>query len=727
MKKFIAMAVLFSVLLGCFIFPSSAQGPYTPGDANGDSSVDMKDSLAIRLYCAGITDQVVNVDNADLNNDGLVNAKDLLIMKRHLAGVEDFTETYPIYTIGANSIALYSVVVTNPDNANMVFAAEELQKYVEMVTSIKLPIVFGESDTEYAVTLCEDESGDLGNDGFSITVRDGQLTITGGALRGTMYGVYELIEEYIGFRFFGYEDVKIPEAGDGFRIPEGLEETQIPDTLYRCNCVDPYHNEYTYSAIIKRKLSGSSVAHSLNEAKYGYGISRLWANAHSFDVFIPSVVANNGLSTYCLTDYESEWEGYEDPETGEWVTTIDPETGKPTLAIDPDTGEYVYLSKFDECFMNMCKLIDERMSWGQELGKEITEISCSYAPFIKYCTCTSCRAVYREEGTYTGTLVDFVNRIDDAIDERYDDKITVITNAYGGTRVPPKIRSLNDDVILLYCWNGCVNHTIESCACDTNGVVSTEKDYLGNPVVLGSNTAEQNYYLGWLEHCSQTYIWYYPTNIYYSLAPLCNTFNIYHDMKWFMEHKAVGFYIVGTANDAFDGLNAFLLSEMMWDKDITEEEYEALMAEYLEHYYGPGWKNIYDYLVMLEEAGSTMGCYVTEYNHPMEMYSKEYFAEHYEEMKALFENAYDAAESDWQKEKLSKAAAHLSFLGLESLYDSMYVNGTDAQKAAYAAEYESWYDFVNEEDSRVTYQKRGIEAEFDINKSPCELVYGFRD
>ena len=78
---------------------------------------------------------------------------------------------------------------------------------------------------------------------------------------------------------------------------------------------------------------------------------------------------------------------------------------------------------------------------------------------------------------------------------------------------------------------------------------------------------------------------------------------IYDDMRWFMEHKAVGFYVVGTSNDAFDDMNAYLISEMMWDKDITKEEYEQMICEYLAWKYGPGWENIYQYLKMLEEAG----------------------------------------------------------------------------------------------------------------------------
>ena len=237
MKKIISIVVLVSVLAGCLVLPAAASRTFVAGDANGDGAVDMKDSLAIRLYCAG-AGELESFDAADLNADGKVNAKDLRIIKRHLADVEDLTQVCSIHTIAGNDIGNYTIVVTNPDNANMLFAAEELQKYVKMATDKELPIVENESDAELKVILCEDDSDALGNDGFAIVVEDGQLVITAGALRGSMYAVYELLEEYMGFRFFGYEDVRVPKD-EGFRIPEGLEDTQIPDTLYRCNCVDP--------------------------------------------------------------------------------------------------------------------------------------------------------------------------------------------------------------------------------------------------------------------------------------------------------------------------------------------------------------------------------------------------------------------------------------------------------------------------------------------------------
>jgi len=723
MRKLISVLILASMLLGSLCFTSAAgYTPYTPGDVDGSGAINAIDHIEMKKSIVGL-DSNVNMLSAELTGDERLNAKDLLVLKRHIVGVRSIEEelgmgdgAVGLITIGDKSIEQYAIVVTNPENANMVFAAEELQKYVERATGVALPVANGESDAEYKITLLEDETGTLGNDGFSITVADAQLRIMGGALRGTMYGVYELIEEYIGYRFYGYYDSEVWEA-KAVNIAEGLTDVQIPDSLYRNNSITPFHNEYTYYSVVKRKLSGSTTAHSLNDAKYGYGISRLHSNAHSFDFFagddcfVVGEQYGSKVFKHCLTDFNI----YTDADDGE------------------EDGVISKKSTYQAVLENMCMRIDARIAAGGEIGKDITEISCSYAAYNEFCACKAprgqkgrCNDITKEEGTYAGTLVDFVNRIEEEITARYPG-ITVITNAYGQTKVPPKTRSFNENVVLLYCWNGCVNHSIAGDECCDEGVATVGAAGSVYSAVLGSNKAEKEYYLGWMEHCSQSYIWYYPTNIYYSLAPLSNTFKIYDDMRWFMENGAVGFYVVGTANDAFDGLNAYLISEMMWDKDISREEYNEMICEYLRYYYGPGWEYIYTYLQMLEEAGNDMGCYMTEFSHPMEMYSAEYFAEHYYEMIDLFDNAHAESENSWQKANIEKAKAHLGFLGLEALYDSKYVNGTESERADYAAEYEGWYNFVNEYDIRVTYQELGIEEPFDAEKSPCKLIYGFRD
>ena len=112
-------------------------------------------------------------------------------------------------------------------------------------------------------------------------------------------------------------------------------------------------------------------------------------------------------------------------------------------------------------------------------------------PSFYFINCSTYPVSYTHLDVYKRqVLVPFVNRIDEALRAAYPG-IRVITNAYGDVRIPPQNVVLNEEVVLLYCWNGCANHPIGSGECEEGG------NSLGY-----SNTQEEAYYLGWTEHCS---------------------------------------------------------------------------------------------------------------------------------------------------------------------------------------------------------------------------------
>ena len=114
-------------------FPASA-GLYKKGDANRDMDINAKDNFAIKQFIVGASSDI-DTDASDVNEDRSVNGKDTLIIKSQVAGSMDISSAYPDgcgwegFTLMGAPIGDYTVVVTNPDNANMVFAADELSKY----------------------------------------------------------------------------------------------------------------------------------------------------------------------------------------------------------------------------------------------------------------------------------------------------------------------------------------------------------------------------------------------------------------------------------------------------------------------------------------------------------------------------------------------------------------------------------------------------------------------
>ncbi len=696
LKKGISALIVAAMVASSAVFVSAANaGLYMTGDADGSCTVDAKDAVLMKRNISDVGFDVT--DGADVDRDGKITSKDALYLKAHFAGCFDISDRFPEgygwdgFTIAGNPISDYEIIVTAPDNPNMVFAASELVKYVKNACGVTLPTVNAKTSGK-AITLREGDPEKYGNDGFTLTVNNGDLKIEAGAKRGTMYAVYALLEDYFGYRFYGYNDFELLKAGKA-DIPEGTEDTQIPTVYYRCICIHPYGDEYTYSSVIKRKLAGCSGQWSMQQAKYGFGICRLFANAHSLDVFLP---------------LEELYRATEDPEALAYMT--DEQIKKASESIKRCLSQK---EAYEICLNNMRKLLDERIAAGGVVGDDITEISISYAADEDMCTCRACNKVMRVENSPMGILItNLINPIDDILTAEYPG-ITVITNGYATWRKPPDVAVMNDDVILLQCWCACSNHDIGSGQC-------------GAAVIgdLGSNKIEEAYFNQWLEHCSRIYIWYYPTNIYYLLCPQPNFFKIYNDFKWFMSHEEVeGFYVVGTTGSSFEDLDAYLISDLMWDTDLTRDEFEQSTKEFLKYYFGYGWQYVYEYMQMLDECGNLKGCVLNDFEQPFDVYSKEYFKEHFDEFFTLFDKAYAAAKTDRERDNIDRLSVHMKFLCLSALYEDRYVNGSAAEREEYAKTWRWTYDYINAHNIRVSYDRVGIQAKFTLDKSPMMLVY----
>lgn len=677
LKKLISLILCFVFLIALVPFANEAEALlYKKGDLNGDNALNAKDAYQMALYLSG-TGSEISSELGDLNFDETVNAKDYFIVKLHMAGIADIEKApgFGGYRIAGGDIAGYSVVVTNADNPNMVFAAEELCKYVKMGDSSTLDIVYSADGEGKHIIFAEDESGNFGTDGFNIkTMDDGDLVITAGAKRGCMYAVYEILEEYFGFSFYaaGEFDLDLYSAKE---IPADMDYTVNPTVRYRSITIESFGSSYVESTTVKRRISGATSISALQNAKYGYGVERLLANAHSFDVFLPM-------------NEVFEATGYDDKRCLSQSALV------------------------DVCANNMIKLVETRVAAGARIGNEITEISCSYADGDVPCSCRLCTKVFNEEGKqHSGNLVRFVNKVYEKFSSVYPE-ITFVTNAYGLWHDAPEKTSLADGIVLLYCFNGCSNHLLGHEGCSEGG------NYLGT-----TNVKTEADFLAWKEKCSEIYVWYYPTNIYYTLSPLLGVFNYYNDIRWFIENGATGFYVKGNTGCSFEDLDGYLISLLMWNPDMSEDEYYHKLKEYLRYHYGYGWEYIYEYMEMLRDSRDPDKCVLNNFELPFDMYIKSAIAENYPKAKELFAKAMQMADTGEQRKNIEKLSVHMQFLGLAATYYTDYELGDAESREAFADEWRVLYDYIQENRIKVAHDQVGIDNDFTLEQNPLVTVY----
>lgn len=681
LKKLISVFITVMMLVSALSSAMSVSATmlYRKGDLNHDGTINAIDSYSLKTGIAGATGETMDQTAADVNGDGVINAADSYAMKLHMSGKGFIDQLYPEgcgwqgFFIMGTPISEYTVLVTDPDNPNMVFAAEELKKYVKLGDpETVLSIENSSSSAEKQIILRADSTGEMGTDGFNIKTEGDDLIITAGALRGTMYAVYELLESYYGYRFYPYGDYELDKNSPS-NVPEETDDTQIPRVRYRCVGINGYHNSYVESSTIKNKLSGSTDQSALLQARYGWGIERSGGNGHSFKTFIPEEkMSLQNLTKRCLSDEKI----------------------------------------FNICVETMLEYIEAKLADGRVIGHDLTEVTCSYDDSDVPCACRKCGKINREEGAFSGNLVYFVNRVHEKIMKVYPD-IRIVMTAYGEWHDAPEKATLNEGITLLYCWNGCANHLLGSDTCSDKG------NYLGT-----TNKKTEADFLKWTERCSDIYVWYYPTNIYYMLSPQPNFENLYNDFRWFINNGANGFYVKGTDGGSFESLDGYLISRLMWDPDMTKDEYELLIKEYLKDTYGYGWMYIYEYMGMLTEAGNLKGCVLNDFELPFDIYSRPYFEENYDRMCYLFDMALNQADTDEERENIERLSVHMHFLGLSAVYESRYVNGTEEQREAYADKWQWLYNYIDSNSMTVSNTQRGIDSPFTLEKSPMVVIYG---
>src|SRR5262249_35110320 len=117
------------------------------------------------------------------------------------------------------------------------YAATELQQYLEKITGAKLPIITDAARAGSREILLGDNAHvrklglklapeKLGTDGFTIQTAGKRLVIFGGKPRGTLYGVYTLLEEQLGVRWFTPEIEFVPRT-NRLSLPR-LNTIQVP-------------------------------------------------------------------------------------------------------------------------------------------------------------------------------------------------------------------------------------------------------------------------------------------------------------------------------------------------------------------------------------------------------------------------------------------------------------------------------------------------------------------
>ena len=767
MKRFIAIALCALMLAGTVItsnaFPVFVDETYTVGDADNDGKCNAIDSLEIKKSCASASQ--VNGQGADINCDGVVNAKDLLILKKCHAGVDDLANydndaTVDRFLIGGVDIQEFCIVIpewaTEEDNVH--YAATRLCLLLETAMGFSPQVFWGEMGEGYthAINFCDIKDDAALNEKLFIEnyiyeVKNGNLNIYG-TRRGNMYAVYDIAEEYLGFRFY-LRDYAYQYTERYSEIPDGTYVFRQPAMTFRNGGVSggSVGSEMHELNLLGRKMNGIQSSGHYREYKYGTVTGPHFINAHSYGYYWKMATGQvdvifDGTNN---NDYGAKYDAGVQQDETKWNPCF--------------TSDAVYGTLFRGLLETMRYMQDWDYYIDHVIKEHTSAMSFSICDNIEFCSCNNCKYVsgtgtdrklgQRLEGGGSGLCVWLANRAcrdikayyegRPASTKEYGEKTDISEFGYGEpifdayptikiytiiySHVPPKNILPEENLIIMYCGVSCNNHYMGSGECGNS------YNNLGHHCQTSIDSLK-----GWGQACkdagAQMWFWYYPVNYNMKLVDTPNVFNIYHDFKYMVtECNVTGVYFESaTSGNVFEVLKGHLASLLMYDfyydengelHFMSEEEFHDAIKEFLMMYYGAGYEYIYEYIWMQDEAGNRSEiCYVNNCDYPGDMFDYEYIRDNYEYMRGLLTKALALAEGD-QIRKIEQLIVGCDALGLSACQKSWYLEGTEETKAIYKERYTWMYNYIKENNMNVGLFADVQNIALDFEKTPLVLYY----
>ena len=307
---------------------------------------------------------------------------------------------YPQIHITRNGKALSRIVLSdNEENSKQ--AAMLLQDFVKRISGTELPIEQTERHRKGDIVI-GGRTDLAGEDGFTISTRDGQLHIQSGGDKGAVYGIVTLLEDYLNVRYYAKDTYTLDKTAS-ITVPE-INRSETPAFRYRQTY--SYGNEDPVYKMWFRL-----------EEPNGTFVPRMWV--HTFGRILPA-----GRFGKEHPEYYSLIDGKRIVgEHSQWCLT------------NPDVLEAA-VCQIDSIFKANPGV--NLISVSQNDGNN------------SFCQCDSCRKVNEYEGSPSGSIIRFLNELA----RRFPDK-EFSTLAYTYSVQPPRHTRPLPNVNIMLCNIGC--------------------------------------------------------------------------------------------------------------------------------------------------------------------------------------------------------------------------------------------------------------------------------
>lgn len=394
----------------------------------------------------------------------------------------------------------------------------------------------------------------LGDDDYAFCARPNALAIVGGSPRGTLNGVYGLLGDRLGCRWYTATVSRIPKAKQ-FTAPEfQVERPAFQDQ----------RAFYAFEAMADQDWAARNRC-NLDWAKLDdvHGGPSVWYGPH-----------------YHTYDYWINPNDYFEAHPEYWGLIGGQRNRSAQLChANPDVAE----------------LFASKILKASEEHPEARIFTVCPMDHHLICECDTCKAIDAREGGTGGTVMWFTNEVARRVAEK-NPKLLIHNAAYSYYIDPPKTSKMQPNVIIMLCvpslWYGCGSHAVEKCELLPKYVQQVKV---------------------WGEKADRLWIWYYATRFVHYFAPMPNLWSIPVNYRFYRDHHVTGLMMQSSYESPggeLAELRGWLCAQLLWDPN---RDVDVLIRDYLDGVYGPAAPPLLKYLQLLQARADDPQVHMTNY------------------------------------------------------------------------------------------------------------------
>ncbi|MBP3368497.1 MAG: DUF4838 domain-containing protein, partial [Clostridia bacterium] len=351
---------------------------------------------------------------------------------------------------------------------------------------------------------------------------------------------------------------------------------------------------------------------------------------------------------------------------------------------------------------------------------DVPSIHVSQNDNERYCQCSECLADIEYYGAPSGSIIEFLNYICKDLETynggAYSD-VKVITFAYRYSLTAPDKIKCHDNIVIEYTLiDLCQQHPITNQTC-----VSTDDK------LIRANQDTVVQLEKWSKISKQCLIYDYGLNCRYYYSPYPDFDVLRENYAFFADCNAWGYMNLCNPHQNgcdFSEMRFYLYAKLLQYPDMTEEEYNRHIDEFIAAYYGDAAPYVKEYFEFTQRIADEHDQCYGGYSSPEVMWGEKVFGNNSDYLIALFDKALAAVADDEDSlTRVRRLWVGMEYLRLGDTFSKEINSRDDVRKAAIIAKCEEFWNEVRDLGLNWVWESGKVMEPINYKQNPRRMYH----